>query len=358
MAYAKLVFPSTATVGQKLKEFTKICTGATTQVSDLEFATQASSIVVNTEPAGWTLADAASALETSGTATRTSYRLSAPCVNTSKIKYCEIGAWSLWSQNNQSTVTNTRPSATGQSGFLWAPIGTGTTGTALVDPIWYPASLQDVSGSSAFVNASINLGSTSTTFYVSVTARKLIIFGLTNPGAVGNRVVQMNLEFPETPYTVRWENLPFINITGYLLGSANTGSPGLGVNYLGDTTGSDAVLNRAAWFTNWYSVIDAARSRRRADQSLNNLYTQSPIPSLTVDISGSAVYPLVPMFTVRSDVGEQAYNFSSLTNTYYTYRSSTYAGNDDEITVGSDTYVVLNLGNSTTNYRALALKKA
>jgi hypothetical protein len=357
MAYAKLVFPSTATVGQKLKEIAKICSGATTSTADLEFATQASSIVISTEPAAWTLADAASALEASGTATRTSYRLSAPCVDTSKTKYCEIGAWSLWTCNNQANNANTRPSATGQSGFLWAPIGTGTSGTALSNPVWYPANLQDVNGSSAFTYASINLGSTSTTFYVSVTARKLIIFGLTNPQTVGHRVMVMNLEFPETPHTVLWNNLPFINIHGSILTNNNAGN--LSVNYLGDTTGTtNAILYKAAWLTDWYSTADATRARRRADTlTLPNIYS-TVIPSMTINANGTAAYPLVPLMDVRTAVGEQVHNYSSLTNTYWTYRSSTYATDDDEITVGSDTYVVLNLGDSTANYRALALKKA
>lgn len=356
MAYAKLVFPTTATVGQKLKEITKICLGLTTQVTDLEFATQASSEVVATESAGWSVADAASTLEATGTATRTSYRLSAPCVNAGKTKFCEIGAWSLWTTNNNISNTNTRPSASGQSGFLWAPIGTGVSASTLTNAIWYPATLQDVGGSSTFTYASINLGSTSTTYYVSVTARKLIIFGMTNPEVVGHRVVQMNLEFPETPHTIRWNNLPFINITAHILGAANSAI--LGINYLGETAGNtNATLYRASWFTEWYSTTDMTRTRRRADTELNNLL-QTNIPTMTITATGEIVYPLVPMIDVRTAIGEQVHNYSSLTDTYYTFRSSTYAGTDDEITVGSDRYVVLNLGSATSNFRALVFKKA
>ena len=92
MAYARLAFSYTATVQQKLKDIAKFCTGAVASVTDLEFATQNQSTVVTTEPAGWTMADAASALESSGVATIVEYRLQAPCVNTSKIKYCALSA--------------------------------------------------------------------------------------------------------------------------------------------------------------------------------------------------------------------------------------------------------------------------
>ena len=108
MAYARLFFPSagiTSIPQKRLKDIAKFCTGAVSSVADLEFAFQANSTVITTEPAGWTMADAASALESTGVATITEYRLQAPCVNTSKIKYCALSAWNT--SNFSSTSSNT-----------------------------------------------------------------------------------------------------------------------------------------------------------------------------------------------------------------------------------------------------------
>jgi len=156
MAYARLIFPYTATVQQKLKDIAKFCTGATTSTSNLEFATQNQSTVVTTEPAGWTMADAASALESSGTATITEYRLQAPCVDTSKIKYCALSAWT--SATLRQSTNNTRPGAAATTGFLYIPIGTSVSGNALVNPIWYfGTNTTGSANSSATIRFAVNL---------------------------------------------------------------------------------------------------------------------------------------------------------------------------------------------------------
>jgi hypothetical protein len=80
-------------------------------------------------------------------------------------------------------------------------------------------------------------------------------------------------------------------------------------------------------------------------------------PVLTVNSSGTSAYPLLPLVDVRTTHGEGIHNYSSLTEMYMTYRSAAYAGQGDTLTVGATEYIVLQVGDATTNYRAYAIKK-
>jgi hypothetical protein len=358
MAFAKLVFNSTHTVGQKLKDMAKVCSGAATSVADLEFADQVQSYIVTTEPAGWTLADANSALEATGTATRNSYRLSAPTVAGNKTKYCELSVWDSpyvdW--NNNNTRTSSRFTATSVGGQFYAPIGTGTAGTDLVNPVWRNQFQQDILGTTAYTRIGMNFGSTALTIFISVTARKLCVHGPSNVVANPGPCVVLNLEFPETAATTRYNNLPFLNINVSNTGANNVGE--IQINRIGGSGGSNSEGWKTAWFTDWYDETTDTRASRNMEltSTTNNLWIGTP-PSLTVNNSGASLYPLVPFYDLRKN--GTAHNYSSLTDVYYTYRTSSYATQEDEITVGSDTYVILQIGTTpTTNYRALAFKKA
>jgi len=361
MAFARLIFPVGTTVQQKLKDIAKICTGATTTTANLEFASQTNSTVVSTESAGWTLADAASAFEANGTATNTSYRLSSPCVNTSKTKYCELSAWVNQGYAANGIIANTRPAAAATTGYMYIPIGTGVSANALVNPIWYLGTVYNNNGSGVFTAYAVDLSNTTSTleYFVSVSARKLVVV------AAGSTAI-MNLEFPETAHTTQWNNLPLINI--------NIGSPQT-VNNIATPTVAAYPANyvflggaiagfyfyQSSWFTNWYSVVDGLRSvYRSADDCLKSYYMPTP-PSRGTNASGNSVFPLNPFIDIRHTRGEGTHNYSALTDVYYTTRIGTYTGRGEEIVApNGDTYVLTSAFNTigTPTPRVLALKKA
>lgn len=353
MAYAKLTFSSTATVQQKLKDIAKVCTGAATTVAGLEFAIQSQSEVVSAEPAGWTMADAASALEVSGTATINEYRLQSPCVNTSKIKYCALTVYSLYTTITASlaTTTNTRPAAGATTGYLWAPIGTGVTANTLDNAGFVARQFKNNDSSNrSFVAANtISIGS-ALEIYVSVTNRKLILFTFV-AGAVSQII--LNLEFPETINTTSGSNLPAINITCNSFTAANSATA-LMLN--GDTianTSSNATLNKTAYLPNWFSSLTRTRSNISADGALQLHYLPT-VPSASISSSGIPVFPLMPIIDVRTTVGEGVHDYSALTGTYQSYRTSTYNMHGDEFSYSGTTYVFLTVGAN----RIIAVKKA
>lgn len=371
MAYAKLVFSASATVQQKLKEIANVCTGGITSNTQLQFANTQQSIVISTEPAGWTTADANSALETGATATKNQYRLSAPCVDTSKTKYCELSALTVESVTpgsgaNSQIVFNTRPAVGATTGFLWIPIGTGVSANTLVNPVYFFNSGGVFNGGFTTISyAPGRLSSTTTEYHISVTNRKLIVFSAS--GSLGPSII-MNLEFPENVQTTSANNLPFININMAIAStdSSPTGSTLILLpNFLSRSGGTGgSTIYRHAWFTNWYDSISKTRQTQLAGYAGTtftgylNPYYISVNPSLSVNSSGSSVYPLIEFIDVRYSRAEGIHNYSTLTDTFYTYRSSTYSASGDEITVGSDTYVTLTFGSSTANYKTICVKKA
>jgi len=351
MAYARLIFSSSVTVQQKLKEIANVCVGGITSNTQLEFANTSQSIVINTEPAGWSIADANSAIEATNTATKVQYRLSAPCVNTGKTKYCELSALASQALTTSGTAVNTRPAAAATTGYLWVPIGSAVSANTLTNAIWYFNSYSPTGGTATTTVFNPNLSSTVTEYFISVTNRKLIVFA--SSGGNGPAII-MNLEFPETSHTTTWGNLPFINI--FLNDSSRPApiSEPQSTNYINSNSQS---VYRTAWFTNWYDITTATRAQVRADQALGQFYMPNP-PSLTINSSGTSLYPLYPFVDTRMSKGEGFHNYSSLTNTYYTYRTAAYTTSGDEITVGSDTYVVLTIGSATTYNRCICIKKA
>lgn len=341
MAYALLTFLTGVTPAQRLKDIAKVITGAATSVADLEFATQASSEIVSLEPAGWTMADAGSALETSGSATKSEYRFSAPCVNPSKTKYAGIGTYSIWSNNNQTTVTNPK-NASGGSMYLYT--GSGTTGSAISNPVVGPFSIGDISGTSAIWYPAITTSGT-WQYVISVTNRKIIVTAPSNNNTTVNSL-QMVLEFPETSATTLYNNVPVMGYHSYNMRSSNTGQ--FAVNSV-VASSADTTVIRIAGFSNWYKKTDNTRTVRFADDNTDFIYCPT-LPVAGVNPStGQTQNPLIPILDFRQSEGEGTHNYSALTDTYFT-RTITHL---DTITVGADTYVGL-----TNNTRFLCVKKA
>ncbi len=353
MAYAKLTFSSTATVQQKLKDIAKVCTGAATTVADFEFAIQGASEIVNTEPAGWTMADAASALETSGTASINEYRLQSPCVNTSKIKYCALTVYSL---NNATvgagaTTNNTRPASGATTGSLWAPIGTGVSANSLQNAGFAALVFSNAAIAAARIittSSRINIGS-ALEIFISVSNRKLILFAFV--GTVSQII--MNLEFPETAHTIANSNLPLINITTINFAGSNTGATVTNGTTHTNTINGNSELVKYAYFTNWFSMLTRTRSNISADDGLQ-LHWLPTVPSATMSSAGTPLFPLLPIIDVRTVIGEGIHDYSALTETYQSFRTSAYNMYGDEFSYSGTTYVFFTVGAN----RIIAVKKA
>ena len=168
----------------------------------------------------------------------------------------------------------------------------------------------------------------------------------------------MNLEFPETTYTTQYALLPTVNAGILSMTLAN--STGF-TTYAGDTlkgTGqTNQYLYKAWWFTNWYQISTGTNASKVADDCFQAIYIPTP-PALTANVGGTPFYPLLPFYDVRTSKGEGVHDYSKLTETYYTYRTSTYAGVGDEINASGSTWVVVSTGTTTSDYRSIALKKA
>lgn len=345
MAYALLTFSSGVTQPQRLKDIAKVITGAATAVTDLEFATQGSSEIVSSEPAGWTMADATSALEASGTATRAEYRFSAPCVDTSKIKYAGIGIYGQWSYNSNNTITNPK-TTTGNSIYLYT--GSGVASSAVTNPVVGPFTIGDITGTSAFWYPAI-VATGAFQYIISVTNRKIIVVAPTNQNNSINGI-QMVLEFPETSATTLYNNVPVMCYHSFDMKVGNTGvvGPDVDVNRAVAQNGEVAV-NRIAGFSNWFRRSANNRAVRFADDCTNFLYCPT-VPVAGINPStGQTQNPLIPILDFRQTFGEGTHDYSSLTGLYFT-RTIVHL---DTITVGGDTYVGI-----AQNGRFFCVKKA
>ena len=339
MTYAALSFSATVTAGQRLKDIAKVITGAATVVTSLEFATQGSSEIVATEPAGWTMADSGSALETSGTATRVEYRFRAPCVNTSKTKYAAIASYTGYSGQG----TNTRNAATDTSGVLYLYTGSGVSGNAMVNTSVIPLSYGQSGSYAGAWNPTINIGGTAQ-YIISVTNRKIVIVA---PSVQNSSIngIQAHLEFPETSATNLYNNVPSVAFCSYAPTTASSG-----VNSLVKAgTSSTGTINRIIATTQWYRQSDGARSNRFMDDSSTFPYCPT-LPVAGIDPgTGLTQNPLIPILDFRHQYGEGVHDYSALTDLYFTRT----VGHLDTITVGGDTYVGL-----TQNNRYFCVKKA
>lgn len=352
MAFAKLVFPANTLALRKLQEIARFATGAITGSGGLWYADPALSEVVVTEPAGWSLQS--QIIEPSGSATSGSYRLTAPCVDSSKNKCVLMGSYAERAISTASAISYTTPTSGATSAFLWVRAGSSWTGSNLNNPttIW-----SSVSSAVGYPTARYDpgVGLSSDTIYVSSSARKLIIFGIESSGIVNMASI---LEFKETAHTTKNSNIPVLcsNSTRFDADSPNVTSATAVGPYYGGTA---ANVYYSHQLVNWYvPALGTTAVRNESDYGINNVEFFTSPTALNITASGAAAYPLIPLTDIRNIYGEGIHNYSDLTNFYITYRGASYSGQGDTLTVGGDTYVLLQCGPATANYRAFAVKKA
>lgn len=357
MAYAKLVFPTGTAALKKLKEIARFATGVVTGSAGLEFADQSLSEVVITDPAGWSLQ--AQSFEATNTATATQYRLTAPCVDSSKNKAVLMGTYSTrqlvddydgpW---GQATAYYAVPSTAATTAFLWFQMGSSWSGNTLNNPTTIWQSL--IQGSAAYSAATRNdpgVGLSSSTIYVSATARKIIVFGVESTGITNMASI---LEFKETAHTTKNSNIPALCSNAARF---DADSPVVTTAAIWASPGTVHNIYYSHQLANWFVPALGTRAiRNESDYGVNNVEFFTS-PSLTVTSAGLASYPLVPLTSIRTVYGEGIHNYSDLTDFYATFRGSNYQGFGDTIDVGGATYVILQCGPATANYRAFAIKK-
>jgi hypothetical protein len=189
---------------------------------------------------------------------------------------------------------------------------------------------------------------------VSSTVRKLIIFGVESSG---NTSMASILEFAETSHTTKNSNVPVLcsNANRYDADSPVVAADSIGPGSSGETYN----VYYSHQLVNWYvPALGTRTARHLSSYGVNNVEFFTTPSALNITSGGAPAYALVPLVDNRNVYSEGIHNYSNLTDFYLTYRSSLYAGQGDTLTVGADTYVVLQCGPATANYRAFAVKKA
>ena len=348
MAYARLVFLSGTTVVKKLKEIANIISGAVTSQFQLEFAVQATSTVSVTEPSGWTIVD--TPLEPAGNANQFEYRFSAPCVDSNKIKYAALTSYLPIASAINGTVTANRPNTLSTTGSAWVSLGDGVSGGTLTNGVWSTQNITATAATSVNDYARIDLSSNE--IYVSVNQYKIFVYG----AGVTNAGFSSVLEFPETVTTTLNNNLPVVHFSALYSPSANAlSSLDPTLNKINNAS-TAITTNRILALTNWLSSSDGIRKNRIADDGYSLGVFMSLSPSMTITSTGAAAYPFIPLVDYRTNIAEGIHDLSYLTGLYQTYRSATYVNSGDELTVGTDTYVIVSPG-AGTNRRSLVIKK-
>lgn len=375
MAYAKLVFSNGTYVLKKLKEIIRFATGQISTTADLEFADSSLSELVITEPPGWTLQ--AQSFEASGTATYSSYRITAPCVDGSKNKCVLVNTKAKHTETTDSigyvnySAAFFPPSSSATSGYLELSIGSSWTSTTLNNKTFSLFSFATNAVNSAEVTIILPGASlTANTIYIFCSNRKFIVFGNEDTGLY---MYSSILEFPETIHTTKHNNIPVLlsearradrqspkvypKVSANATVTSNIGY-GPGNNDTGYIAGGTYVYDYKQFFVNWYNPILNTRTNRATwDYGINNIEIITAPTALNINSSGVGAYPLIPMTDVRLDYGEGIHNYSALTDMYITYRASGYTGNGDTLDVNGTDYVILQVGDAATNYRAFAIKK-
>lgn len=356
MAYAKLVFPAGTFALKKLKEIARFATGAITTTANLEFADQALSEVVITDPAGWSLQS--QSFEATNTATASQYRLTAPCVDSSKNKAVLMGTYSakqLTTPGGNSAITSySAPNSTATTAFLWLQMGSSWSGSTLNNPttLWQSIQGNTFGSAGTLIRNDPGVGLSSDTIYVTASARKLTIFGVESSGVVSMASI---LEFKETAHTTKNSNVPALCSNSARF---DADSPVVTVAAIAATGNATYNVYYSHQLVNWYVPALGTRALRNAsDYGVNNLEFFTSPATLNITAAGTTAYPLIPITDIRTIYGEGIHNYSDLTDFYITYRGVSYADQGDTLNVGGTTYVVLQCGPATANYRAFAVKK-
>lgn len=379
MAYAKLIFPAGLTAVKKLKDIARFCAGATS-LSSFEFIDSVNSEIVVTEPHGWSIVSSISSLEAVGAATKAEYCLQSTSVG-GKTIYCALSTKNtavtpqLWGAGTPYDYP--RPGASSTDACLIAAIGTDIDvgNSTIQNKSWdMQGFITNVAGTYYFMTAANGAGAylNANVYYIRVTKSGLIIV---SQGIDSNTSFTSVLEFPETEHTLRTGNLPYLSFSAcacnvdsfYSAGSfswtdnaCTTGRP--------NANAANFVLDMNAQFTNWRQANGGLTKFTPAVWNLSNVnarysYDCVNSPSLTITSTGQSAYSLVPIIGNRSLVNEGVHDYSTLSKLYQTFWSSGDYTNGNELTVGSDTYVLFVSNRASANPRAsyarqFAMKKS
>jgi hypothetical protein len=202
--YAKLVFPSTATTLQKIRDISRLIhesSSGSASLSNLESITIGDSELYPGVNSGWSLATGSipaqgTAYTTGSSSPDREYIFQSACVDPTKTKYIAITM-------NANTSTGLQTSST--SGVIIQSIldyGTGTT-------------IRLLGTSNATYDTNFGVGWNGGPIYIFATPRKLIIAG----NNINGFFVQMHLEFEEIGQTKYYNLTPQANIFFFTSGN-------------------------------------------------------------------------------------------------------------------------------------------
>ena len=378
MAYAKLIFPTGLTAVKKLKDIARFCAGES-NLSNFEFIDKINSEIVVIEPFGWSMVSSLSALEAPGTATRTEYCLQTTSTS-GKTVYGALstraltngggmGVW--WGSGTSFTIG--RPTTSATDAALICAVGTGidAVNSTIANKSYDLKNFTTATSGSTFAFISAITGTVqlnANTYYVRVTSSCLMIIGSMSTEA--SIAFTSILEFPETDHTIRNALTPYMTYSGcygnmdpYNSGATSWNGSTNSIN-LGNSSPSFGIH---AHFTNWTGANNTLLSLTPAVINLQTasryVYGLVNSPSLTVDSSGNSCYSLVPIIGNRTSLNEGFHDYSSYSKVYQSYWSTGDYSAGNELTVGTDTYVLACICSAAaspkaTYSRQLAIKKA
>lgn len=368
MAIAKITFPGNITPVQKLKDIAKFCAGQIANVSNFEFALPSLSNISNATT-GWSLMPT-TAFEATGTATRSYYNLSSTTA-TGSAKYCQLKCFSpfkniaISSSPSISTISSTIDNSNAALCIL-ASNKLDQNGE-LSNPATYIekaySTFTTATLSRLYDNSNVDL--TATDFYIIASNKKIIIC------SIGTSTVSVYglLEF--TPnYTAQVTNsCPLFVFSSSSLYKANsttaaTSTPfftfesselnTIKINTTVSTSGTSYIW-RKAFLIDYYNFVDRLMLTRDVSSDLTDMLFA--IPPMLTTATGLPLFTLQEMIVNRMVDSGAVRNYSSYSDTYLMSRPSTLVTSGDEVSDGTNSYIIFTVGNSTDGFVSIATKK-
>lgn len=328
MGYAKLTFTTATQTSNALYDIVRVVTGAVTNTSGLTYATAATSEIVNTRAENWAV--------TYGTVdpATTAYVLEEDCLTAGKKHYVHFQSGS------GTAIPGTATFATANAGICLSTCSAAVSANSVSNETHYCSGTTITQAPTSMI--CVTAGSPS--IYLSWSRYHLIIYGLVGYGSAARSGTAFfgSFEYPENSLTQFTNTAPIAHMRWY-----HNSTTTFQTTVTPNTTGSTAVY------------LQGCNVHEPLTNVTNGTYnfgvggfgtcTLSPFdPVVTLDNSGTSVYPLVPFYWTTATKGIPLINLSQLSKVY---RISKNSGAPESIfTVGSDNFVnfTLALGNVST----------
>lgn len=406
--YAKLVFPTTVTAGQAIRDIVRLIRDSgtgTASLANLQYITVGSSELIAGTNSGWTIHTSTPLNTGAQSITDNRYILQGTCAN-GVAKY--VGIYANWDWTNAGSWSSTTT-----PGFTLGAVQDPGTAT-----VWYGAGYN---GTTLNVtrynclwpnNSTVNAGGTyDCTLYIFADPRRIVIIGVDGWGSSHH---QASFEFAPTPVSTTWKGLPPVaywrrSISG---GSSTTSTFDTAFGFRGSTyenqqawgpllqfpgslwsVAANAVVRSGNYWHGGYSINSTSGDFRAVftangttnglGQSTSNIvangfqgstgpdwwaetndkefwggiYTNAGTSNQvalhwassrrTYDSSGNIALPLYPIVFKDFHCYAEIFNFSSVNGIYWTFNGQ--GQRNDTVTAGADVWHYFPMSNNAWN---------